>query len=256
MLQKTSTTTYIVLLVSLVLMLPGCGDKERKLPRYSLKLIPPFDLSRSYSNCQWRSNLKYLYQPLPKPLKDPKIVINKKRHILYLFSGETLMRIYPINLGPDPLNDKIKAGDGRTPEGRFFICSKNPKSKYYKALGISYPSKEDALRGLRMGFITKKQYDAIIFAIDHGKRPPWFTKLGGAVCIHGGGIGWDWTRGCIALRNQDVQELFEVTSVGTPVIIISGLPKKEKRPVVDPSVITTANSEQKRRSLGLKGRPL
>ena len=159
------------------------------------------------------------------------------------------MRIYPINLGPDPLNDKIKAGDGRTPEGRYFVCSKNPRSKYYKALGISYPSKEDALRGLRMGFITKKQYDAIVYAIDHGKRPPWFTKLGGAVCIHGGGIGWDWTRGCIALRNADVQELFEVTEVGTPVIIISGVSGEEGKKIGTSSMVSTANSGHKRRSL-------
>lgn len=233
----------------IVVTVSGCGDKERKLPRYALKDIPLFDLSRSYSNSQWRNNLKYLYQPLPKPLKDPKIIVNKKRRILYLFSGDTLMRIYPINLGPDPLNDKIKAGDGRTPEGRYFVCTKNPKSKYYKALGISYPSKEDALRGLKMGFITKKQYDAIVYAIDHGKRPPWFTKLGGAVCIHGGGIGWDWTRGCIALRNADVQELFEVTEVGTPVIIISGVSGEEEKQIGASSMVSTANSGHKRRSL-------
>ncbi len=239
----------IIFLSAMSIALSGCGDKERKLPRYSLKSVPLFDLSRSYSNCRWRNNLKYLYQPLPKPLKDAKIVVNKKRHILYLFSGDTLMRIYPVNLGPDPLNHKIRAGDGRTPEGRYFICNKNPNSKYYKSLGISYPSKEDAKRGLRLGFITKKQYEAIVYAIDHGKRPPWFTRLGGAVCIHGGGIGWDWTRGCIALRNADVQELFEVTRVGTPVIIISGLSKREKPVTPKPSLITTANSGRKHRSL-------
>ncbi len=244
-----SKVAYLFIFAALAITLPGCGDKERKLPRYSLKPIPLFDLSRSYSNQKWRNNLKYLYQPLPKPLKDAKIVVNKRRHTLYLFSGNTLMRIYPINLGPDPLNDKIKAGDGRTPEGKYFICNKNSKSKYYKSLGISYPSKEDAQRGLKMGFITKKQYDAIVYAIDHGKRPPWFTKLGGAVCIHGGGIGWDWTRGCIALRNPDVQELFEVTKVGTPVIIINGLPQKIKRQKRTTTLITTANSERKRMSL-------
>jgi len=230
----------ICLLLFLLLALNNCSDKRRYLPSYSLNSIPPVDLSLNYSNSKWQNNLKYLYQPLPKPLKDPKIIINKKKRLLYLFSGETLMRIYPINLGPDPLKDKIKQGDGRTPEGKFFICNKNPKSKYFKSLGISYPTKEDALRGLKSGLITKKQYDSIIWAIDHGKRPPWFTKLGGAVCIHGGGIGWDWTRGCIALRNQDMQELFEVTPVGAPVVIISGLPKKDKRKHnFTPAIITT-----------------
>ncbi len=234
-------------LLVLFLLIPGCGDKERKLPHYSLKTIPPFDLSRSYSNFEWENDLKYLYQPLPKPLKDAKIVINKKKRILYLFSGETLMRIYPVNLGPDPLRDKIKQGDGRTPEGRFFVCNKNPKSKYYKALGISYPSREDALRGLKQGLITKAQYQAIVSAIDHGQKPPWFTRLGGAVCIHGGGIGWDWTRGCIALRNEDVNELFQVVSVGTPVVIISGLSEKGKSK--DNSMLTSISYGRRHRSL-------
>jgi len=223
--NKISGSGWAALVLSvLFLLIPGCGDKERKLPHYALKTIPLFDLSRSYSNFEWENDLKYLYQPLPKPLKDARIVINKKKRILYLFSGETLMRIYPVNLGPDPLRNKIRQGDGRTPEGRFFVCNKNPRSKYYKALGISYPSRKDALRGLKQGLITKAQYQAIVSAVDHGQRPPWFTKLGGAVCIHGGGIGWDWTRGCIALRNADVNELFQVVSVGTPVVIINGLP--------------------------------
>ena len=220
----------VILLLGLsVVLITGCADKERGFVGYSIDELPPVDLSIGYSNDAWRNELKYLYQPLPKPLKDPHIVINKRRRLLYLFSGDVLMRIYPVNLGPNPLKDKIMQGDGRTPEGDFFICNKNPKSKYYKSLGISYPSKEDAIRGLKSGLITKKQYDAIIKAIEKGRRPPWFTKLGGAVCIHGGGIGWDWTKGCIALRNADMQELFEVTTLGTPVTIISGLPSNDKR---------------------------
>ncbi len=227
--NKISGSGWAALTLSvLFLLIPGCGDKERNLPHYSLQDIPPYDLSSSYSNTQWERDLKYLYQPLPKPLGNARIIINKKKRILYLFSGETLMRIYPVNLGPDPLKDKLKQGDGRTPEGRFFVCNKNPRSKYYKALGISYPSREDALRGLKYGLITKAQYRSIMSAIDKGRKPPWFTRLGGAVCIHGGGIGWDWTRGCIALRNADVNELFQVVSVGTPIVITSGLPDDER----------------------------
>ena len=246
--DKISGSGWIALFLSLFfLLIPGCCDKERKLPQYSLKTVPPFDLSRSYSNFEWENDLKYLYQPLPKPLKDARIVVNKKKRILYLFSGDTLMRIYPVNLGPDPLRDKIKQGDGRTPEGRFFVCNKNPRSKYYKALGISYPSREDALRGLKQGLISRAQYDAIISALNHGRKPPWFTKLGGAVCIHGGGIGWDWTRGCIALRNADVNELFEVVSVGTPVIIVSGLPERDN--CRRRSILTSISSGHRHKSL-------
>lgn len=246
--NKISGSGWATLILStLFLLVPGCGDKERKLPHYSLQDIPPYDLSSSYSNTQWERDLKYLYQPLPKPLKNARIIINKKKRILYLFSGETLMRIYPVNLGPDPLKDKLKQGDGRTPEGKFFVCNKNPRSKYYKALGISYPSRDDALRGLKYGLITKAQYQAIISAIEKGRKPPWFTRLGGAVCIHGGGIGWDWTRGCIALRNEDVNELFQVVSVGTPIVIINGLPGEDRK--TSNTMLSSVSNGHKHKSL-------
>ncbi len=245
--RAPSNLKVAIILCMAFLLVPGCGDKERKLPHYSLKQIPPFDLSLAYSNSQWERDLKYLYQPLPKPLKDARIIINKKKRILYLFSGDTLMRIYPVNLGPDPLRDKAKQGDGRTPEGKFFVCNKNPRSKYYKALGISYPSKEDALRGLKYGLITKAQYQAIVNAINRGQKPPWFTRLGGAVCIHGGGIGWDWTRGCIALRNADINELFQVVSVGTPIVIVSGI-GDNKQPEGQ-HMLSSLNNERKHKSL-------
>jgi len=246
--NKISGSGWAALILStLFLLVPGCGDKERKLPHYSLQDIPPYDLSSSYSNTQWERDLKYLYQPLPKPLKNARIIINKKKRILYLFSGETLMRIYPVNLGPDPLKDKLKQGDGRTPEGKFFVCNKNPRSKYYKALGISYPSRDDALRGLKYGLITKAQYQTIISAIEKGRKPPWFTRLGGAVFIHGGGIGWDWTRGCIALRNADVNELFQVVSVGTPIVIINGLPGEDRK--TSNTMLSSISNGHKHKSL-------
>lgn len=164
-------------------------------------------------------DVKYLDQDISHPLKNAKIVVNKTKRKLYLLSGNRVVRIYPISLGFDPVNDKVKQGDGRTPEGKFYVCSKNPKSRFHLSLGISYPSLDDAERGLKQGLITKKEYDQIVWAIKSGKRPPWSTKLGGAICIHGGGVAWNWTQGCIALNNQDIEELFKIVPTGTPVII-------------------------------------
>ncbi len=148
-----------------------------------------------------------------------RIVIDKTKRRLFLYSGNRLLRSYPIVLGKDPSTDKERQGDGCTPEGRFYICTKNPRSKFYLSLGISYPNKEDAKRGLREGMISKREYNAIVYAIDHKRQPPWNTKLGGAICIHGGGTGWDWTLGCIALENKDVRDLFHLVPLGTPVLI-------------------------------------
>ena len=164
-------------------------------------------------------DVKYLDTELSPPLKDAKIIVNKTRRKLYLLSQGKVVRIYPISLGFDPVNDKVKQGDGRTPEGRFYVCTKNPKSRFYLSLGISYPDLEDAERGLKQGLITREEYEKIVWAIKHGKKPPWSTRLGGAICIHGGGVAWNWTEGCIALNNKDMKELFSLISPGTPVII-------------------------------------
>ncbi len=149
-----------------------------------------------------------------------KIVISKSERRLYLFEGERLVKSYPVGLGKRPQGDKVRQGDKRTPDGVFYVCTKNPKSRFHLSLGISYPTIEDAERGLRQGLISKKEYREIVAAIKKGRRPPWNTALGGAICIHGGGSYWDWTDGCIALNNKDIEELFRIIPVGTPIVIV------------------------------------
>jgi murein L,D-transpeptidase YafK len=157
--------------------------------------------------------------PVTSPLKAPKIVIKKAKKKLLLYSEEKLLRTYPVKLGFNPVGDKIRQGDKRTPEGSYYICMKNPRSKYHLSLGLSYPSIEDAARGLEQKLITKNDHDRIIEKISKKSIPPWDTPLGGEIFIHGGGETWDWTYGCVALRNQDIEELFKVVTVGTQVVI-------------------------------------
>ena len=109
--------------------------------------------------------------------------------------------------------------DRRTPEGDFFIFTKNDKSAFYLSLGVSYPNATHAKRGLRDGLITKAQYASIIRALNAKQAPPQKTKLGGDIYIHGNGASSDWTWGCVALENDDVRELFNAVTVGTPVRI-------------------------------------
>ena len=153
------------------------------------------------------------------PVENPRIVVYKKERKLEFYSDQTLLRTYRIGLGFSPVADKQREGDGATPEGDFYVFVKNNKSAYYLSLGISYPNAEDAARGLRDGLITRAQHDSIVEAIRKKAAPPQYTKLGGLIYIHGHGAKSDWTLGCVALENEDIKELYDAVSVGTPVTI-------------------------------------
>ena len=155
-------------------------------------------------------------RPLQLPLSQPKIVVKKGQRQLLLFSGEKLVRTYRVGLGLSPIGDKVRSGDHRTPEGDFYIFTRNDKSAFYLSLGISYPNVAHAERGLRDGLITRSQYEAIMRANKAKKTPPQNTRLGGTIYIHGNGAQSDWTWGCVALENEDVRELFNAVNVGTP----------------------------------------
>jgi len=153
------------------------------------------------------------------PVEKPRIVVYKKERKLEFYSDNTLLRTYRIGLGFSPVADKVREGDGATPEGEFYVFVKNNKSAYYLSLGVSYPNAEDADRGLRDGLITKGQHASIHEAIRKKAAPPQYTKLGGLIYIHGHGARSDWTWGCVALENEDIKELYDAVSVGTPVTI-------------------------------------
>lgn len=148
-----------------------------------------------------------------------KIVVKKAERKLYLYEKDSLIKTYKIALGLVPIGKKEKQGDRKTPEGDYFITSKNEHSSYYLSLGISYPNIADAERGLKANLITKKVYNTIVSAQKHHRIPPQNTALGGDVFFHGNGTSRDWTWGCVALEDSDVKELFEKIPIGTPVRI-------------------------------------
>lgn len=158
-------------------------------------------------------------KPLKLPLKDARIVVMKRKRLLELYSGGAVVRTYRIGLGLNPVDDKERQGDRRTPEGDFYVFTRNSKSAFYLSLGLSYPNAEDAERGLRQKLISRAQYDAIVGAIKRKATPPQNTALGGDIYIHGNGASSDWTWGCVALENEDIKELFDAVQVGTAVTI-------------------------------------
>jgi len=149
----------------------------------------------------------------------PRIVVQKSARTLELFDGNSLVKTYKISLGKSPVGDKETEGDGKTPEGEFYVFTKNEKSKFHLSLGLSYPNAEDANRGLAANLITESERDTILEAIADKKMPPQNTKLGGEIYIHGGGTDGDWTQGCIALNDSDIKELFAIICKGTEVEI-------------------------------------
>jgi L,D-transpeptidase catalytic domain len=158
-------------------------------------------------------------RPLKLPLEEPRVVVEKGARRLRLYAGGELVRVRRVALGFTPEGDKVRQGDGRTPEGDYKVCMKNPKSNFYLSLGLTYPNAEDAERGLRDGLITRAQHKSINSALTAGRCPPWNTALGGEIFIHGGGTGRDWTFGCVALENPEIKELFDTLPAGTPVQI-------------------------------------
>ncbi len=152
-------------------------------------------------------------------LAQPRLEVYKAKRVLQFFDADRLIKTYPIALGSNPVPPKEREGDRATPEGSYFICQKNPQSQFHLSLAISYPGPQDAERGFKAGLINKEEKMAILKASAHHQIPPWNTKLGGEVFVHGNGSKPDWTWGCVALDDQDVDELYRLVPVGTPITI-------------------------------------
>ena len=160
-----------------------------------------------------------------------RMVIWKSRYTLTLYKGDQPVKTYRAVFGKGYQDgDKRMAGDKRTPEGDYYICTMNGSKRFYKFLGLSYPDLKHAELGLQALLITPEQFAMIKKAIDERQPPPWDTPLGGAVGIHGrmhAGMvasntlaSINWTDGCIALDNADIDEIYSVVTVGTPVTIL------------------------------------
>ncbi len=153
--------------------------------------------------------------------------VSKQERAVYLYAGTELLGEIPADFGYNVFADKARRGSmlrrdhWRTPEGTFYVVAKNPNSRFYKALVLNYPTREDAVRGYRRGLITRAERDAIIEAQERSVMPPMDTALGGWIEIHGDGTGEsrNWTHGCVAVANLHMNVLWQWVQVGTPVLI-------------------------------------
>jgi murein L,D-transpeptidase YafK len=147
----------------------------------------------------------------------------KGRHEMWLEEGNRVLRKFEVALGKDPTTGKLSQGDGRTPQGDYYICEKRPRSRFHRFLGISYPNVDDAERAFAERLISADEWADIFFANLHETTPPWSTAMGGRVGIHGYGgrspIPADWTQGCIAVSDADIDYLYDRVRLGTRVTI-------------------------------------
>src|SRR5689334_24472277 len=130
-----------------------------------------------------------------------RVVINKARREMLLLSGESVVRSYRVALGRDPVGHKEREGDGRTPEGRYTIDRRNANSRYHLSLHISYPNQADEERAKTLG-----------------------VAPGGDIMIHGlkAGVAHpvsDWTQGCIAVTDAEMDEIWRLVADGTAIEI-------------------------------------
>ena len=130
------------------------------------------------------------------------IVVYKGDRKMHLVHGNKALKTYKIGLGGNPVGPKQFEGDAKTPEGAYYIDRQNPRSAYHLSLGISYPNKND--------------FEA---AETVGKKP------GSNIFIHGentkkGRGPKDWTAGCIAVKNREIEEVYSMVRVGTPIYIL------------------------------------
>jgi len=113
---------------------------------------------------------------------------------------------WKMGLGPAPVGHKLREGDGKTPEG-WYRTSDKPWSQWYAAIAVHYPNRRDASAAHADGRLTADQASRTVRALAAGLKPPQTTPVGGEILIHGGGSQADWTLGCIAMANRDIDAL-------------------------------------------------
>jgi hypothetical protein len=181
---------------------------------------PRWDPSGGAADCvTWWGNAGDKLSPCDKTPDDYVVATKSKRNLAFCNGGK-LVKNMRIGLGFAPTGDKVKQGDGKTPEGVFYIPTLLPDSEYHRAFLLSYPSKDDAVRGANEGIISRDEADKIISQQTACEEPDQDSELGGAVEIHGMGSSKDWTFGCLATDNEDVDTLWGALEKNDTIIVV------------------------------------
>ena len=158
---------------------------------------------------------------------DTWILIDTGKMSLSVLQGDIVKRVYRnISIGRGGSTAEKKQHDGKTPLGKFHIVRMTTDTPFHRFFGLDYPDLERAERARQTGIINQTRYAAIRQAIQTRQVPPQETALGGYIGIHGIGEGsgvihedFNWTKGCIALTNAQIDDLSNWLRIGTKVVI-------------------------------------
>jgi len=158
---------------------------------------------------------------------DVHILVDTTAGTLAVMQGERVIKVFDgVAIGRYGVTDAKQRGDNMTPLGYFTIGWITTKTRYHRFLGLNYPDLETASRAFFKGTINKQEWLDIRRAAKEGRRSPQNTALGGLIGIHGLGEGdieihqdYNWTNGCVALTNDEIDQLMEWVEIGTPVEI-------------------------------------
>ncbi len=151
-------------------------------------------------------------RPPPPPVDDSfadRVIVHKAERRMELYNNNQLIRAYSIRLGKSPVGHKMQEGDQRTPEGEYILDWRNPNSRFHKSIHISYPNARDRAFAEAMG--VNPGSHIMIHGLPNQVTSP--TLIEEYMRI-------DWTDGCIAVSNEEMDEIWELVADGTPILIL------------------------------------
>jgi murein L,D-transpeptidase YafK len=146
-------------------------------------------------------------EPRPRPTSADRIVVLKRQRQLLLMRGNDVLRSFRVALGREPRGTKVRQGDGRTPEGLYRVEAFKPDSYFYRAIQVSYPNAADLARARALG--VRPGGDIMIHGLDPNIAAKW----------RGDHWLFNWTRGCIAVTNEEMDVIWASVALGTPIEI-------------------------------------
>lgn len=139
------------------------------------------------------------------------VMVFKAKRIVQLLHNDHVIRSYSMRLGFNPVGHKVKEGDGKTPEGRYVLDWRNPNSQFYKSIHISYPNQQDKIKAKSLG--VSAGGDVMIHGSANHKQLKALPQLMDYLPQK------DWTWGCVAVRNVDMDEIWKLVNDGTPITL-------------------------------------